>query len=112
MININMKLSSVYFIIGFFIAPFLIFLIPIDALNAFMLRGDESSGISFGQLYKLPIILTMLLTLIFNPIIFFLIICIFSMLLMPTILNFNHDVGHYIKDIINISKYLTPLISY
>lgn len=107
-----MKLSSAYFIIGLSILPFLFLLLPVDALNAYILNGNESAGMSPGQLFKLPIILTMIGSLILYPRGFLIITFIFFLLSIPTALNSNLNFGWIMRDVTDISKYLTPLISY
>jgi hypothetical protein len=107
-----MTVKNVYFFLGVLLIPLLFGLLPIDMINGLILRESSGDSLSLGQIYKLPILIVMLFAMLIKPRLFLVIISLFSILFVSTLLRLSFNFEIYIKDIISILKWLTPLISF
>lgn len=88
--------------------------LPVDMVNGILLMNGINLPISFGQLYKLVILVLLLTRLLFAIKLFISALIVIFILLIPSIYQVLHDpVGSsFFLDFVKISKYLTPFICF
>lgn len=107
-----MKISRAIFVSGIIIFPLLLCLLPVDSINGFLLRNNNDSGLSVSQLFKFPVLFLMLTTVIMDARSIVSLLSISTLLFVPSLLNFSILPNEILKDLINLSKWLTPILSY
>lgn len=105
---LNLKVYYQYII-------FLLFaLLPVDMVNGVLMENNINLPISFGQLFKLVILMLLLVRLYFVPktldLILILLGCLFLSSVVQSVSTF--DFTFLFNDFIKVSKYLTPFIAF
>ena len=101
-----MKLKTIDNLIIFL----MFFLLPVDMVNGIMLKNNISLPITIGQLFKIVILLFICIRLLYKPHKLFLALFVFSLMLLPSIIQSNWEFILY--DTIKISKYLAPFFCF
>ena len=89
-------------------------ILPIDMLNGIFLKNGIVLPLSFGQFFKIIILLFVLVRLSIKPAKLIFVFASFSLLLAPTFyqLYIGNKGVSLLFDIIKISKYITPLVCF
>lgn len=100
--------------LSFFIIAFMFLLLPVDMLNGLLLRNSINLPLSLGQLHKLSILLLLLLSFVVKPTKLLLVGSLLLLLLIPSIVQIfiQVKIGFLFKDIIKITRYLTPVFAF
>nr|WP_256439082.1 O-antigen ligase family protein [Zobellia sp. B3R18] len=89
-------------------------LLPVDMINGILLMNGINLPISFGQFYKLAIILCLLIRFLFTVRLLISTLIITFLLLIPSIYQILHDPegSSVFLDLIKVTKYITPFICF
>jgi hypothetical protein len=100
--------------ISTFILALMFLLLPVDMINGFVLKSDINLPLSLAQLYKLVIIFLLFLSFISKPNNILFSLGLIFLLLIPSIFQvlLHLKVGFLFKDIIKITRYLTPVFAF
>lgn len=97
-----------------FIILLMFALLPVDMVNGILLKNGINLPISIGQFFKLLILFFLFFRFLFYPKLLLVPVILALLLLLPTFYQFfkGFDEPFIFADVIKISKYLTPLLSF
>ena len=97
-----------------FIIILMFALLPVDMINGILLMNGINLPVSFGQFYKLVIILCLLIRFLFTVRLLISTLIITFLLLIPSIYQILHDPegSSVFLDLIKVTKYITPFICF